>query len=79
MSCGQDVPKEKRGVFLVASTANDERFGSVGDHAPRFVSKRPYVRLAGGWYLFVPREKIPLTGCCWWLVCSEGKILLAGG
>jgi hypothetical protein len=37
MSSGQDVPKEKRGVFLVASTANDERFGSVGDHAPRFV------------------------------------------
>jgi hypothetical protein len=37
--------------------------------------RRP-VRMAGGW--FVPREKVLLAGC-YWLVCSERKVLLTGG
>jgi hypothetical protein len=37
--------------------------------------------VADGWCWFVLREEycwLVLAGC-WWLVCSERKILLAGG
>jgi hypothetical protein len=38
------------------------------------------VRLAGGWWLVLicSESKVLLAGC-WWLVCSERKVLLAGG
>jgi hypothetical protein len=35
------------------------------------------VRLAGGWYGFILREKYCWLG--WWLICCEKKVLLAGG
>jgi hypothetical protein len=34
--------------------------------------------VADGWCWFALREKVLLTGR-WWLICSERKILLAGG
>jgi hypothetical protein len=38
------------------------------------------VRLAGCWWLVLvcSERKVPLTNCRW-LVCSEKKVLLAGG
>jgi hypothetical protein len=38
------------------------------------------VRLAGGWWLMLvcSEIKVLLVGC-WWLVCSERKVLLPGG
>jgi hypothetical protein len=47
-----------------------------------FISAKTYSMfvclVADGWCWFVLREKILLAGC-WWLICSERKILLAGG
>jgi hypothetical protein len=41
---------------------------------------RQHVRLAGGWWLvLVCSERRVLLAGCWWLVCCERKILLAGG
>jgi hypothetical protein len=38
------------------------------------------VRLAGGWWLvLVCSERRVLLAGCWWLVCCERKVLLAGG
>jgi hypothetical protein len=38
------------------------------------------VRLAGGWWLVLIYSEIKvLLASCWWLVCSERKVLLAGG
>jgi hypothetical protein len=38
------------------------------------------IRLAGGWWLVLicSERKVLLSGC-WWLVCFERKVLLAGG
>jgi hypothetical protein len=49
----------------------------------RIVDGRLYnqpVRLAGGWWLILvcSDRKVLLAGC-WWLVCCERKVLLAGG
>jgi hypothetical protein len=45
----------------------------------RFGFIRP-VRFAGGWWLMLvcSVRKLLLAGC-WWLICSERKVLLAGG
>jgi hypothetical protein len=38
------------------------------------------VRLAGGWWLvLVCSERTVLLSGCWWLICSERKVPLAGG
>jgi hypothetical protein len=39
-----------------------------------------HVRLTGGWWLVLNcfDREVLLAGC-WWLVCSETKVLLAGG
>jgi hypothetical protein len=34
--------------------------------------------VADGWCWFVLRGKVLLAGC-WWLICCERKVLLAGG
>jgi hypothetical protein len=43
-------------------------------------SQRKPVCLAGGWWLVLicSERKVLLAGC-WWLVCSERKVLLADG
>jgi hypothetical protein len=39
-----------------------------------------HVRLTGGWWLVLNRfDREVLLAGCWWLVCSETKVLLAGG
>jgi hypothetical protein len=35
--------------------------------------------VADGWCWFVLREEYVLLAGCWWLVCSERKVLLSGG